>query len=221
MSSARLPACSAVFLFVFLLSAAPVHAVKQAAPADLRLEPLSADAVALGAKFGEAAPAKLRRWCAGKARSKELQKQPTLQTAAELVEKSYREATGEARGAATFLLIYIFYLEEMQREAELTARLRDGQPPLVNAEEHGPALNVRTPDTRLSSPASPSTLDRSRQLEELRFAEERSGRDRVDRQRLLTELALVRARIGAALRILAATEPRARLLRPDVLNEFR
>jgi hypothetical protein len=179
-----------------------------------------ADALALAEQFDEAAPERLRKWCRAASRKKEVRDDPRLETAAALVDRAFPRASGEARGAVTFLLLYTLYQEQSQLEAALEARIRELAPPAVNAEHRQAPGPRRTLDARFGPGNITPLVDRMRQEEEEERAEVERSRLRLEQRQKRDELGRVQGRIAVVLRILAATHERAKQLSPSLLRSF-
>jgi hypothetical protein len=207
---------AALFLFTHSTSA-----VKRLALTEIQEQVVPAEALALGAEFHEAAPPKLKKWCNQEARKKELRENPDLKTAAASVDRAFPNASGKARGAATFMLLYSLYTEESRREAQILAQLRDRSQPLVSAEDRQMPSEKSNAELRSIGARFPTLREKAGQLEEIRTAEEKAGRLRLEQARSLRELAKAQFRVAAVLKILDAVHPRAKLLSATVLEELR
>ena len=218
---ARVSACLWTLFAALFLFAHSTYAVKRLALTEFQEQVVPADAIALGAEFHEAAPPKLKKWCSQEARKKELRENPDLKAAAASVERAFPNASGQARGAVTFMLLYSLYTEESRREAQILAQLLDRSQPLVSAEDHHAPNEKRNADLRSIGARLPTLREKAGQLEEMRAAEEKAGRLRLEQTRGLRELAKAQFRVATVLKILGAVHPRAKLLSATLLTELR
>jgi hypothetical protein len=135
--------------------------------------PIPADAIALGAKMAELAPANFLRWARGYA--KRILKNDAAaprETVTQEVEKRYAKAPAKARAAGELLVWYLAYVNEADKQTSAAARLSDLDREVQEAEQdlH---LAERTPNLR--GMASPGNSAEARAL--LRLERVREQRD--------------------------------------------